>query len=354
MKSQARLSKRSYEEPQDQQAEAGEAEARSCDRDLVAPPGDRLSRLIGHLLSPSVRVDLPAEAAEEPARLTAKEVEKVFVERVPGVEAFLYRQTPGQTSLKFIATAYRSGLKAFEGTDIHNHLLWLMRLIVHHGCSDGAGSAGYLRDVAEAFMDCQAVQARVIERVGLEIRGVQSDFRGLITRLVGDYKAMALKILTFELLPGRDGNPTHYENRLTADLGEALGLNMDDIRRAELDEHARMRHSPLPPQSRLVYAARCRELFDIGALLQAITAEVNGFSEASLGDSLPRLFLDWASQRMRQKHVVFDEATSMRVDIDKSFAMATLEVVFLGQPAEAEEAYRGHRLGDLFLPGEHA
>jgi hypothetical protein len=204
-------------------------------------------------------------------------------------------------------------------------------------------------------MDCQAVQGRVIERVGLEIRGVRSDFRGHVTRLIGDYKVMALKTLAFELMPRRDGNPTHFENRLTADLGEALGLNMDDIRRAELDEHARMRHAPFPQQARIEYAARCRELFDITALLQAITAEVNNFSDASTEDSLPRTFLDWASQRLRLKHVVFDEATAMRVDIDQSFALATLEVLFLGEPAaEAVQSgsYRGHCWGDIFLQGE--
>jgi hypothetical protein len=32
---------------------------------------DRLSRLVRELLSPSVQMGLPAEAAEEPARLTA-------------------------------------------------------------------------------------------------------------------------------------------------------------------------------------------------------------------------------------------------------------------------------------------
>jgi hypothetical protein len=318
-----------------------------------APEEERLPRLVAALLSPAVRAELPAEAAEEPARLTSKEVEKVFVDHVPGVKSFLYRQTPGQPSLKFITSAYRGGLRAFEGTAIHNHLLWLMRLIVHYGLAGGAGSAGYLRDVAEAFMDCQAVQGRVIERVGLEIRGVRGDFRSLVTQLVGDYKAMALKTLTFELLPGREGNPTHFENRLTADLGTLLGLNADDVRRAELDEHARMRHPPLLPAERREHAVRCRELFDLGALAQALTAELNSLSDVSPADSLPRVFLDWASKRLRQKHVIFDEATSMRVDIDQSFALAVLEVMFLGEPgAPADQAYRGHFWGDIFLLGE--
>ena len=48
---------------------------------------------------------------------------------------------------------------------------------------------------------------------------------------------MAVKMLAIDHLSrgvvSDDGNPTHYENRLTADLGKTLGLNRDDIRRAD-------------------------------------------------------------------------------------------------------------------------
>merc|ERR550537_1954154 len=91
------------------------------------------------------------------------------------------------------------------------------------------------------------------------------------------------------------GNPTHYENRLTADLGDLLGFNKDDIRRATLDEHARQRFPCLKGPTELLRAtARCQELFDFGAFLKAFMAEINGFNADSSADSLPRLFLDWA------------------------------------------------------------
>ena len=55
--------------------------------------------------------------------------------------------------------------------------------------------------------------------------------------MIGDYKVMAIKMLAIDHLSrgvvSDDGNPTHYENRLTADLGKILGLNKDDIRRAD-------------------------------------------------------------------------------------------------------------------------
>merc|ERR1712130_74598 len=171
------------------------------------------------------------------------------------------------------------------------------------------------------------------ERAGLELRGIRADFKGLVVRLVGEYKGMALQMLARERIKQReavdDGNPTHYENRLTADIGDLVGLNKDAIRRAELDQHAANRFQRLTRQERQRAAARCRELFDIEALLQAFVAEVNSFGADSLPESLPRLFLDWAAARMRHKHVVFDEDTCTRVDISPPLAMAILDVFFL-------------------------
>merc|ERR1711933_328951 len=101
---------------------------------------------------------------------------------------------------------------------------------------------------------------------------------GLVTNLVGEYKTWALKMLAAERLTqgqaSDDENPIHYENRLTADLGQSLGLNVDDIRRAELDVHARSRFSRLSQRDVLMASARCRDLFDIETLLKAVVTEI--------------------------------------------------------------------------------
>jgi len=212
-----------------------------------------------------------------------------------------------------------------------------------------------LSEVAEAFMDCQAVQARVVERVGLRIRGVTTNFRGLVIALVGEYKTMALKMLAAErIAQGKahdDATPTHYENRLTADLGQQLGINADDVRRAALDEHARARFGKLSTQDVQAASARTQELFDMEALLQALVSELNSFSASSTPDSLPRLFLEWASENMTEKHIVFDEETCTHIDVDSVLAMAVLETLFLGQLcALANETYREIKLCDLFIP----
>jgi len=311
------------------------------------------AKLAQRLLSPEVQQREPEAVQGIAAKLTEAEVVKVFVDHVPGVQNFLYRGQPGVHALKFVTKAYQSGLAAFKNTCLHDHLICLLRLIVHHGHATGDAATSHLREVAEAFMDCQAVQARVIERVGLRIHGLAQDFRGLVVGLVGEYKAIAIKMLAAEAI-GRlglreDGDPVHYENRLTQDLGQPLGLNMGDIRRARLDEHAATRFPRLGRKQRQDFTDRCRELFDLAAFLQAFMAEVNGFSEASPPESLPRLFLDWASERFTEKHVVFDEATCTRVDVALPLVKAIIEDLFLGAPDLAsDQVYRGRRLSTLF------
>ncbi|CAE7764699.1 secG, partial [Symbiodinium sp. CCMP2456] len=90
---------------------------------------ERLENLVNLLLSEAVQVPLPAEAKEEKEKLSHEEVKKVFKDHVPGVHKFLFRDQPGQYSLNFLATAYSSGLRAFSGTAMENHLKWLMRTI---------------------------------------------------------------------------------------------------------------------------------------------------------------------------------------------------------------------------------
>jgi hypothetical protein len=311
----------------------------------------RLTSLVETLLSPAVQLQLPGEASEEAARLSAEEVRQLFIKHVPGVQKFLYRELSGQYALEFIVSAYLNGIQAFAGTELHNHLLWLMRSIVHEAADDKPGASRHLREVAEAFMDCQAVQARVVERVGLELKGIGGDFPGLVKDFLGIYKRIAIKMLAHEHiarhLVSDDGNPTHYENRLAADLGNRIGLNEDDVRRAVLDEHAKVRFSKLQGNSLEEAIGCCRRLFDIEALMNALASELNSFSAASPSGSMSCRFLDWAAENLAQKHIVFDEETCSRVDVDTQFVLAMLEALFAGIH-DSEETYRGLPLRELF------
>jgi hypothetical protein len=305
------------------------------------------------MMSASVQCAAPQDAEVPTARLSQPQVAAVFKRHVPGVQNFLFRQQPGQYSLNFLQVAYKDGFRAFKSTPLHKHFLGLFRLIVHYGHEDKDGASGYLVEVAEAFMDCQAVQARAVERVGLRIRGVSQDFRGLVVSLADEYKSWAVRMLAAEHLQQRvvqdDETPTHYENRLIADLGSKLGLNPADIRRARHDEHARSRFKAVNGRKAEAAMARCREHFDAEAMVKAFVAEANSFSSESPAESLPMLFLQWASENLVEKHIVFDGETCSTVDIDSTFAISVLEVLFLGATAApAGECFRNVELRDLF------
>jgi len=322
--------------------------------DMETSLESRRLRLADHMLSPAVQVQMPQQCKAIEALLSEAQVKKVFTDHVRGVHSFLFRDKPGHKSLTFMVGAYREGLRAFRGSDLHDHLIWLMRSIVHYGHESGPGASRHLTEVAEAFRDCQAVQARTIERVGLQIQGVTLDFRGYVAVLAGEYKTLALKMLAVERLAqghaqDYDSNPTHYENRLVADLGHQLGLDAADIRRAHLDEHAESRFSRLGKAATMTAVARFRELFDFEAFLRALVAEVTSFGPESPAECPSRLFLSWVSANLAQKHMVLDEASCTRVDIDCLFALALLEFIFLGrQCLPVQQTWHGLHLSDLF------
>jgi len=60
--------------------------------------------------------------------------------------------------------------------------------------------------------------------------------------------------------------------------------------------------------------------------------------------------MDWASRRLDQKHIIFDE-TCMHVEVDRPLLLAVLEDMFLGKVRSGkDEVYRGVLLRDVFSP----
>merc|ERR1711933_369154 len=96
----------------------------------------------------------------------------VFLRHVPGVETYVFRDQPGNYCLKFMVATYSNGLRDYNRTPLAIHLANLFRVIVHHGHETSHNGSRYVRDLAESFKDCQAVQARTIESAGFQILGI--------------------------------------------------------------------------------------------------------------------------------------------------------------------------------------
>lgn len=201
-------------------------------------------------------------------------------------------------------------------------------------------------------MDCMAVQGRVVQRVAMEILGLSTDFRGLITRLVGSHKDIALKMLALEHvrqgIAADDRNkPTHYESRLISDLGDLLGLNCDDIRQTQFDRHMH-RFSQLSGDVLQNAASRCRDLFDFSSLLQALVAEFNSFSDESKSGSLASEFMSWAVVNLPEPHVIFSVEDPHRVCVSEPFILTCLESLFCGKRLMSdEEAHNSRYITEL-------
>lgn len=314
----------------------------------------RSAALVEQLLSPAVQVLLAQDIDDVPVEMTEDEVQEFILQQVPGVESFVYREQEGAFVLVYLVDCYFNGIKAFRESILNHRLIKLFRLVVHHGRDNGPKSAVHLKEIAEAFQNCQAVQARTVEKVALQILGVTRDFKGAVARLVGEYKAVAVKMLALEHIEMydilEDDDPIHYEHRLVVDLGNALGLDSADIRRAALDEHARRRHAVLNQQEKEKAVVRARQLFDVEACLKAFLAEVSSPHEHSDQTSLPALFLEWASEHLGEhRHVVLDEETCTTIQIDNDFARAVLEDLFCGGiRARDDELCRGRPLLQIF------
>jgi len=102
----------------------------------------------------------------------------------------------------------------------------------------------------------------------------------------------------------------------------------DAIRLAHLDGHAERRFAPLLGPEAEAAANRCRELFDAKEVLQAFVAEVNSFNEASPPESLACLFLSWADEHLEDKHMVLDQETCSRTDVNLHMALRIFEALF--------------------------
>lgn len=125
---------------------------------------------------------------------------------------------------------------------------------------------------------------------------------------------------------------------------------MDDIRQAQFDRQSR-RFNQLKGETFENALSRCRELFDLSALLQALTSEINSLSDETKPDSLSCQFLNWVAANLNDPHVVFSKEDVGQVAVSESLVLACLEYMFLGKvSAPADEQYCGRSVAELFAP----
>uniref|UniRef100_A0A7S4QC36 Uncharacterized protein n=2 Tax=Alexandrium monilatum TaxID=311494 RepID=A0A7S4QC36_9DINO len=307
----------------------------------------RLARLARMLASPAVQLRAPGRLGEVPMELSLSEVARLFLDHVPGVQRFVCPGQPRSYSLKAIQSAYAKGFMTLAGTDRHQQLMWLMRLIVHRCSSGGSQSSGHLREVAEAFKGSEEEQAHTVERVGLQLMDAVVDFRGHLVKIVDSQKDLAVKALAAEMCARLDhggaGDVEHFRQRFILDVGDALGLNQAHVQSARLDEAAQARFPPLTTSELLQAKARFLELFSVESVLDAFVSEVrSGPDGPAAHGSIASAFSQWAAERVLHEYSACQLEAHARAELDGELALALLETLFLGQPGcTASEASRG-------------
>mmetsp|Transcript_45915 Transcript_45915/g.143838 ORF Transcript_45915/g.143838 Transcript_45915/m.143838 type:complete len:539 (-) Transcript_45915:121-1737(-) len=291
--------------------EPEEAEdAKGSDEDDKALPGlEALRDLLRRPPPP------PPELAKEVPHMGPEEIRAAIVRRVPEAESWVAPRSNDTPAIEFLIKSYDSGLPAFPSA-VRKHLAEGVRLVVWAAANPAeAGVAEaradyFARQLAEAFTNCQAVQARTIDALQAEIRGVAShSLPAQLRALVEEHREMALDRTVCHFHPyahvTSDSSPTeqlpHLSNRYRRHLGREVGLGGARSEAADADRNASGR---LPVPRRRALARFWRE-FRARELLGAVVADVNQ-TEAEAQRRIDRdLLMAWAGSHAGVGYRIF-------------------------------------------------
>mmetsp|Transcript_77228 Transcript_77228/g.133636 ORF Transcript_77228/g.133636 Transcript_77228/m.133636 type:complete len:448 (-) Transcript_77228:255-1598(-) len=261
----------------------------------------------------------PVESEPEMRRLSRGEIIKTIVDLVPESASWIAPRSGGTPALEFLVKSYSTGFPALPPA-ASEHCAKGVRLIV--GALADPQSARLkperakvlAQTLAEAYTGCQAVQARTVDMLQGEVRGLTSQSLPAQLRvLVEEFRGAALDRMVCHFHPGAptagDGTPhlqlPHLANKYCRHLGSSLGFLGSRMEAAKSDRNAA---GPLPSSKEAATELFWKE-FDAEELCEAIVADVNQASEEAERRIDRRLLLDWAGSHPHLGYRVFyDEA----------------------------------------------
>jgi hypothetical protein len=263
----------------------------------------------------------PAATCPEPEfpRLSPSEIRKTIETLIPESSSWIAPRSNGRKALDFLVMSYSTGFPALPPA-ASKHCAEGVRLIV--GALADPVSAGLkpgrakvlARTLAEAYTGCQAVQARTVDMLQGEVRGLTSQSLPAQLRVLAEeFREAALDRMVCHFHPGAptagDGTPhmqlPHLANKYRRHLGSSIGVSGSRMEAALSDRNA---SGPLPSPKEAAVARFWQE-FDAEELCRAIVADVNQASEDAERRIDARLLLDWAGSHSELGYRVFyDEA----------------------------------------------
>lgn len=265
----------------------------------------------------------PAPLAPQPQgelpRLSPQQIRSTIEGWVPEAGTWIAPRSNGTKALDFLVKSYSHGFPALPAS-LSRHCSEGVRLIV--GALADPEQAGIkptrakaiARTLAEAYTGCQAVQARTVDTLQGEVRGLTArSLPAQLRMLVEEYRERALDRTVCHFHPNAptagDGTPQqqlpHLANRYRRHLGSSIGTSRPRLEAAAADRNAA---GPLPTP-RAEAEARFWQEFDLSELCFAVAADVNQAREEAERLVDRKLLLDWAGSHPEIGHRVFyDEA----------------------------------------------
>lgn len=268
-------------------------------------------------------MQFPAPASAQPQqefrKLSASEIRATITKLVPESAGWIAPRSNGTKALDFLVKSYTNGFPALPPA-ASAHCAEGVRLIV--GALADPDSAGLkagrakvlAQALAEAYTGCQAVQARTVDMLQGEIRGLTSQSLPAQLRvLIEEFREAALDRMVCHFHPGAptagDGTPhmqlPHLANKYRRHLGSCIGISESRMEAARSDRNA---SGPLPAGKEVAEEKFWQE-FDAREICRAVVADVNQASEEAERRVDRRLLLEWCGSREDLGYEVFyDEA----------------------------------------------
>jgi hypothetical protein len=263
--------------------------------------------------------DANAQPQLEFRHLSPGEIRETIIKFVPESAGWIAPRSNGTKALDFLVKSYTHGFPALPPA-ASAHCAESVRLIVGaladpESAGLKAGRAKILaQTLAEAYTGCQAVQARTVDMLQGEVRGLTSQSLPAQLRvLIDELREAALDRMVCHFHPSApiasDGTPhlqlPHLANKYRRHLGSNIGISGPRLEAAGSDRNA---SGPLPVTKEAAEEQFWKE-FDAKEVCRAIVADVNQASEEADRRIDRRLLLEWCGSHEDLGYEVFyDEA----------------------------------------------
>eukprot|EP00040_Diaphanoeca_grandis_P024895 m.137480 g.137480 ORF g.137480 m.137480 type:complete len:295 (+) comp29921_c6_seq1:505-1389(+) len=236
--------------------------------------------------------------------MTDAEILTLLRDNVRNVNEMRFRNSH-ECITTFIISTYRNGLRMVQGNPaLVNHSKNAIQFIFSKVSEVSQHErVAHLKGICEAFMSCQAEQARVIDDIYGQISGRDKTLRDQILSLLDRFKQQTLDEVTLLFHPGSDVSTRlpHIQSRYRVDVGAQLGLA--GIENAKLDQHI---ERSLPHGQSERYVQKFRERFPTTEFVKAVVADINQQDVDAERFILPTTLFNWAQPDNKIDNQNFD------------------------------------------------